>query len=214
MLTMRCISAKLSMFSPLMATTRSPGWKPAVCAALLGCTVSTRALVICLPKIMKTTAKMAIARMKFAIGPAATTAARGPTGLWMKLTAFSLVGHAGGGLMIGHARRILVAEEFHIAAERDRGDFPARAVAVVEADDFGPETDRKRQHFDAAPASHQKMAKLMKKHDNCQDKQEGNQVADETAAERAQATHNSVETHHTLIPAPYGVLIVTGSLLG
>ena len=63
--------------------------KPAACAALAGCTVSTRALVVCLPTVMKTPAKMAIARMKFAIGPATTTAARGATGLWIKLTSFS-----------------------------------------------------------------------------------------------------------------------------
>ncbi len=72
-----------------MASTRSPGWKPADCAALAGCTASTRALVVCLPTVMKTPAKMAIASTKFAIGPAATTAARGPTGLWTKLTSFS-----------------------------------------------------------------------------------------------------------------------------
>ena len=185
MLTMRCMSAKLSIFSPSMASTRSPGLKPAACAALAGCTASTRALVVCLPTIMKTPAKMTIARMKFAIGPAATTAARGPTGLWTKLSCLLGLAHGGGGLMVGHARRIVVAEEFHIAAERNRGDFPARAVAVVEADDFGPETDRKHQHLDAAPARHQEMAKLMKEHDNCQDKQERDQIADEAAAECA-----------------------------
>jgi hypothetical protein len=83
------MSEKLSIFSPSIATTRSPGWKPAACAALAGCTVSTRALVVCLPTIAKTPAKMTIARMKLATGPATTTAARGATGLWTKLTAFS-----------------------------------------------------------------------------------------------------------------------------
>ena len=48
------------------------------------CTVSTRALVVCLPTVMKMAAKMAIASTKFAIGPAATTAAREPTGWNMK----------------------------------------------------------------------------------------------------------------------------------
>ena len=50
--------------------------------------------------------------------------------------------------MVGHARRVLVAEELHIAAERDRGDLPARAVAVVEADEFRTEADRERQHLE------------------------------------------------------------------
>ena len=34
MLTMRCMSEKLSIFSPLIVRTRSPGWKPAAWAAL------------------------------------------------------------------------------------------------------------------------------------------------------------------------------------
>jgi hypothetical protein len=45
------------------------------------------------------------------------------------------------------------------------------------------------------------MAKLMKEHDNRQNEQEGNDVADEVAAKRAQAPHN-IHTHGTLIPLP------------
>ena len=67
-----------------------------------------------------------------------------------KADGFFLLGHGSRGRLVGHARGILVAEEFHIAAKRDRGDFPARAVTVVKADDFGAKTDRKRQDFDAA----------------------------------------------------------------
>ena len=72
-----------------MARTRSPGWKPAFCAALLGWIASTRAVVVCLPTVMNTMAKIAIAKMKLAMGPAATTAAREPTGLNWKLSRFS-----------------------------------------------------------------------------------------------------------------------------
>jgi hypothetical protein len=117
-----------------------------------------------------------------------------------KADGFFLLGHRGRGLLVGHARRILVAEEFHIAAERDRGNFPARAVTVVKADDFGAKTDRKGQNSDAAQSGHQKMAKLMKEHDNCQNKQEGDQITSEIAAKRAQLPHNIKQTHHTLVP--------------
>jgi len=47
-------------------------------------------------------------------------------------------GHGVGSLTVGHAGRIVVAEEFHIAAERNRGDLPARAVTVVETAISGP----------------------------------------------------------------------------
>ena len=57
---------------------------------------------------------------------------------------FFCLAHGGGGLMVGHARRIVVAEEFHIAAERHRGDFPARAVAVVRSRRFRGRSRSKR----------------------------------------------------------------------
>src|ERR1019366_6851748 len=120
--------------------------------------------------------------------------------------------HGGGSLVVGHARRIVVAKELHIAAERNRGDFPAGAVAVVEADYFGAKPDRERQHLDAAQAGHQEMAKLMKEHDYCQHKEEWDDIADEAAAESAQAPHN-IHTHHNPSSRPYGAFIVSASLL-
>jgi hypothetical protein len=45
--------------------------------------------VICLPKIINTAEKIAIASRKLAIGPAATMAARWPTPLWKKLRRLS-----------------------------------------------------------------------------------------------------------------------------
>ena len=72
-----------------MAVTMSPTWKPAVAAALLASILSTRAVVLGLPKKVNRQVKMTMARMKLAIGPAATMAARGPTFLWWKLPARS-----------------------------------------------------------------------------------------------------------------------------
>ena len=147
--------------------------------------------------------------MKLATGPATTTAARGPTALVDEADLFLRLAHRGGGFVVGHARRVLVAEEFHIAAEGNGGDFPARAEAVIEADDFGTETDREHQYLDTAQAGHQKMAKLMKEHDNCQYKQERNDIADEVAAERPNAPEN-VHTHRTLVPPPGALSLAKG----
>ena len=38
----------------------------------------------------------------------------------------------------------IFAEELHEATKRDGGDFPAGAMAVVEPDEFRPETERER----------------------------------------------------------------------
>ena len=136
---------------------------------------------------MKMPAKMAIASTKLAIGPAATTAAREPTGWTMKLSFLSASLMAAAAVMVRDARGILVAEEFHVAAKRNGGDLPARAVAVVEAGELGAKADRKYQHPDAAPARHQEMAKLVKEHDDRQNEQKRHHIADEAAAECAQA---------------------------
>ena len=79
------MSEKLPIFVPLMDVTTSPTWKPAAAAALPASTLSTRAVVLGLPKNVNRQVKITIARMKLAMGPAATIAARGPTFLWWKL---------------------------------------------------------------------------------------------------------------------------------
>ena len=68
------------MLVPSIASTTSPGCSPAAAAAESGSTASTRAVVVCRPYIAKIVAKITMARMKFAIGPAATIAARRATG--------------------------------------------------------------------------------------------------------------------------------------
>src|SRR3974377_1367143 len=52
--------------------------------------------------------------------------------------------HLRHGLLVGHARGILVAEEFHVAAERYCRDLPACAEAGEQAKDLAPNTDRDR----------------------------------------------------------------------
>src|SRR5207253_11519847 len=61
--------------------------------------------------------------------------------LVMKAARPLLVGHSGERFGRGRRRGLrFVAEELHITAERDRRNLPARAKAVVEADEFRPET--------------------------------------------------------------------------
>ena len=112
---------------------------------------------------MKIAAKITMARRKFANGPATTMAARLRTGWNMKLCVRSFGVHIGQTSPIGRARGVLVAKKFHIAAKGNRSDFPARAVAIVESEEFGPKTDRESQDAHPAPAGDEKMAELMEK---------------------------------------------------
>ena len=97
------------------------------------------------------------------------------------------LGHAGDGRLVGHARGVVVAEELHVAAERDGGELPAGAVAVVEADEFRAETDRKSQHPHAAPARDQEVAELVEEHDDRQDEQKRDDIAGRARRQSAQA---------------------------
>ena len=56
-------------------------------------------------------------------------------------------------------------------------------MAVVEADEFRPEPERERQHFHARPSGDQEVAEFMEEHDDGQDEQKGNDVADEPMAQ-------------------------------
>ena len=114
-----------------------------------------------------------------------------------------LVVETAGALFLGHAgerfgrrRRglALVAEELHIAAERDRRNLPAGAMAVVEADQFRAEAERERQHLHAGPAGDQEVAELMEEYDDGQDEQEGDDVADEPMAQGIETIQTKTRT--------------------
>ena len=92
-------------------------------------------------------------------------------------------------LFLGHAfealtcaRGVLIVDEFYIAAERDPGQPPARTVAIVEADDLRPESNRECLDRDAAPAGHQ-VAKLVEEHHDGEHEQEGKQIRQHRVAE-------------------------------
>ena len=73
---------------------------------------------------------------------------------------------------VGHAGSVLVAQEFHISAKWNGGNLPSGAMPVEEAEQFRPETDRKRQNLHAAPAPDQEMAKLVEEHHNAEYEQD------------------------------------------
>ena len=87
-----------------------------------------------------------------------------------------------GGRLIRRARRILIAEKFYIAAERNCGNLPSCPIAVVKSGDLGTEANGEHQHLDAAPARHQKMTKLVEENDDGQNEQKRHHIADEAAA--------------------------------
>ncbi len=76
----------------------------------------------------------------------------------------------------------LIPEEFDIAAERDHRNLPAGAVTVIEAGDFGTKSQRKGENPHPCPAGHQEVPELMKEHDNRQNEQERNDIADQSVA--------------------------------
>src|SRR5258708_36755374 len=98
-----------------------------------------------------------------------------------------LVGHWGKGGCIRDTRRILVAEEFHITAKWNRREFPARAVAVVEAKKLRAEPNGENQDPDPAPAGHQEKAELGEEHHQRQDEREGNEKAEQAAPQQIDA---------------------------
>src|ERR1700716_946945 len=127
---------------------------------------------------MKIVAKMTIASRKFPIGPAAPPR-RGGGARLREEAAPPLVGvHGRDGVRVGNAGDILVAEEFDVTAERNGRDLPAGAGPVVEPDELGPESDRKDQHLDTAPARDQEMAELMHEDDDRQNEQKRQDDAD------------------------------------
>ena len=200
--------------SPLMASTRSPGWNPAAAAALPGCTrIHPRGGGL-LAENRENAGENRDRQNEIRDRPGRDHGRARADRLVDKADRlFFLASCRRAAAMIGHAGRIFIAEEFHVAAQRNRRDLPAGAVAVVETARFRARIRWKTQHSDAAPARHQKMAKLMEKHDDRQHKQKGDDDSRKTPPNASDAPECR-KLITTLVPAPYGVPIVTGCLLG
>ena len=140
-----------------------------------------------------------MARMKLAIGPAATMAARRAHRLMEEAVAALGLGHAGDGGLVRHARGIVIAEKLHVAAERNRRKLPAGAVAIVEADNFRAETHRKSEHPHAAPARDQEVAELMEEDDDAQSEQKRDDPAGPSRAPEPKIAEN---VHFGPVPTP------------
>ncbi len=90
----------------------------------------------------------------------------------------ALVGaHARERRLIGHACGIVVAEKFYVTAERNGREFPARAMAVVEAEQLRAEADRKYHYPDTTPSGDEEMAEFVEEHDEGEHEQKGNEHA-------------------------------------
>src|SRR6266478_7032814 len=89
--------------------------------------------------------------------------------LMNKAVSALLVGHGGKRGRIRDTGRVLVTEEFHIAAEWNGAEFPAGAVTVVEAEKLRAESDGENQHPHPAPAGDQEMPELVEEYHQRQD---------------------------------------------
>ena len=144
---------------------------------------------------------MTIAKTKFAIGPATTMAARLGTGWKKKLCLRSpsvMLSRRGS---IRGASGILIAEELHVAAERDGCDFPARAVTIVKPDDFRAETDGKHQNSDPTQPGDQEMAKLVEEHHKAEDEQERDEIGGNATPQRMQM-RQQIRPHNARLTPP------------
>ncbi len=114
--------------------------------------------------------------MKLAIGPAATMAARLRSGWPASVESPLLLRHRRHALEVGRARRMGVAVELDVTANRKGGEPPAGAVAIDPGEDFRAKTQRKGVDLDPAPASDEVMAKLVNEDDQADYEDEGQDI--------------------------------------
>ena len=184
-LTTRCMSVKVSILRPLIETIRSPGLKPAACAALLrlhGIDAGGR----CLLAVEGEHGREDHDRQdEVRDRPGRDDRGALADRLEEEALAPLRLAHVADRFLIRHARGVLVAEELDVAAERDGRDLPARAVAIVEAEQFRAEADREGEHAHAAPARDQEMAELVKEHHDGQHEQERHDIAGRASRPRS-----------------------------
>src|SRR6185312_7276175 len=83
-------------------------------------------------------------------------------------------------LLAGHRSGVGIAEHFDIAAERHRAHLPARAGAIIPAEELGAEADREGLDPDAVTPRDQVMPEFVHEHEHGQHQQESNEVAEAT----------------------------------
>ena len=110
-----------------------------------------------------------------------------------------LLGHPGDGGLIWNAGGVVIAEEFHVTAKRNGRDFPARCMPIGKAKKLPAESDRKHQDFHAAPASDQKMPKLVEEDHERQDEQKRNREAEHASAQDVDSGQK-IKIHEIDIP--------------
>src|SRR5690242_8851738 len=76
-----------------------------------------------------------------------------------------------------HRCGIRIAEHLDVAAERNAAELPARAGAVVPAEELRPEADREDLDAHAVAPRHEVMAELVNEDQHGQDDEEGDDVS-------------------------------------
>ncbi len=84
-----------------------------------------------------------------------------------------------------HTGGIIVAQKLYIAAKRYPAHLPAGALGIDPAENLPSEADRECLDSHTRPARHGKMPQLVKKDDNCQNKKERDDIAEERPAPSA-----------------------------
>ena len=91
--------------------------------------------------------------------------------------------------VVRNARRILVAEELDVAAERNGANLPARPVFVGIAEQFRTEADGKGEDADAGPAADQVVTHLVHEDDQRQHQQKRHDIAENKVKHIGQVSH-------------------------
>ncbi len=169
-----------------------------------------RAMCSTRPKAMNIPVKIMKARIKLATGPASTIAARLRSGCPARVMLRSTSGSAEPAPPLD-ARDICVAVEFHVAAERQRSDSPARAVRIDASGEFGAEAERERVDFDAASPCDKIVTEFMEEHDRAQDHEERDHVPSE--ARRAGPPKKCINAIRDSAPAGLGLPAAAGQTL-
>src|SRR5690606_34385266 len=87
--------------------------------------------------------------------------------------------HVFGSLDDPGARAVRIAVEFHVAAERNPGEAPARPLAVRVGGDLGTEADREGVDLHAAPAADQEVPEFVEENHDRENEDEGRQIAEQ-----------------------------------
>ena len=164
--------SKRAMARPSMATMMSPGWMPPAAAALLGCTCADFGRREGLSLEDEDDGEHQHREDEIGDRPGGDHCRALRQALVVEGD-FALLGRHGAQLIARHRGGIGIAEHLDVAAERDGAELPARAGAIVPAEELRAEADREDLDAHAVAARDQIVAELVNEDQDGQDDQEG-----------------------------------------